>query len=183
MEIVVDEAKKIGFSTKFKNWLYQIDQEIIEDQSAEYWIQSFVEEMDDSEWQFEDDYGAVMASIYGVDELVCQSIASNISTDELQNQSPKYWLLFYIRGCYHKPTQEFLDAVASVNNKTIGYFNFPDVPSLPFIPCEEGFDQDSMNQDLRQMLLEEVRFDRSEILEVFYHTTDWGCAENIIKMV
>ncbi|GBB92945.1 hypothetical protein RclHR1_02090009 [Rhizophagus clarus] len=173
-EYITNQAVLVGFiRDKFSQWLSSISDDILATQTPEYWLFSYVSEMENNTWNEDISPSIWLASCFAITQKTADTIVNSVSEDYLQNQTPRYWINEWISQQTNPVSPEFIAFIESASaNKAVSYegSNLFIVDKMP----ASGDDE-----ELNLLLSESCS--SSDNHTYYFHTTNRNHAESIIK--
>src|SRR3954452_16391802 len=94
VENLKNGATQLGFIwDKFAQWLSYISDSIVATQTLEYWLRSYVSELETNAWNEDISPSAWLASRFAITPEKANTIVNSVSEEYLQCQTPQYWTL------------------------------------------------------------------------------------------
>src|SRR6266498_2440942 len=129
-EQFADQAEQIGFiRVKFFLWLSSISEELLQTQTFECWILSYVSETATATTSVWDEFispAVWLSACFAISLETAKAIVSGVSSDYLKKQTPKYWIEDWIIQQTNQPSSEFLTFIETAPaNSLISYEDKP----------------------------------------------------------
>ncbi|UZO07159.1 uncharacterized protein OCT59_027454 [Rhizophagus irregularis] len=175
-EYITNQAVLLGFiRDKFVQWLSFISDDILETQTLEYWLLSYVSEMETNIWNENISPSAWLSSCFAITPETADTIVNSVSEGFLQNQTPQYWINEWISQQTNPLSCEFNSFIESApENTLVSYGGLPNLFVVNKIPANG--DDEELN-----LLLSEKSYQSSDNHTYYFHTTDRRSSESIIK--
>src|SRR3954453_8715714 len=108
VENIKNGATQLGFIwDKFAQWLSYISDSIVATQTLEYWLRSYVSELETNAWNEDILPSAWLASRFAITLEKANTIVNSVSEVYLQCQTPQYWIIEWIKQQTTPASSEF----------------------------------------------------------------------------
>jgi hypothetical protein len=177
-EYITNQAVLLGFiRDKFAQWLSSISDDILATQTPEYWLLSYVSEMETNVWNEDISPSTWLSSCFAITPETADTIVNSVSEDYLQNQTPQYWINEWISQQINPVSSEFNTFIESAPaNTLVSYEGIPNLFIVDKMPVNG--DDEELNQ-----LLSKKSYQSSDNHTYYFHTTNRSSAEVLSKMV
>jgi len=182
VENIKNGAAQLGFIwDKFAKWLSSISDDIVATQTLEYWLRSYVSELETNAWNEDISPSAWLTSRFAITPEKANTIVNSVSEEHLQCQTPQYWIIEWIKQQTNPASPEFETFIENEPADTlVTYVTYVDslrkeIPNILIVDKEPHSDD---AEELNLLLSEQSR-PSSNNHTYYFHSTSRNYAESI----
>jgi hypothetical protein len=150
-----------------------ISDNIVATQTLEYWLRSYVSELETNAWNEDISPSAWLASRFAITLEKANTIVNSVSEEYLQCQMPQYWIKEWIKKQTNPVSHEFETFIKDAPaNTLISYGTMSNLFIVDKIPNSD--DTEEFN-----LFLTELSRPSSDTHTCYFHTTDLNGTESI----